>query len=81
MAVALCGQLQKLWKWVSAPPKEPIDDSADWYGGLAVDPSSFSRQLIQLQTSLRAERARRMESPSQATVEKRSIEFGSESAA
>jgi hypothetical protein len=50
----LLRRFQEVWKWLASPPREPIDDSADWYAGLPVDPNSFSSQLVTLQTSLRS---------------------------
>ena len=72
---ALIRRLTEMWKWLASPPIEPVDDSSDWYGGLAVDPESFSKQLINLQTSLRQERIHPK------AVERAEIEYGSESAA
>lgn len=71
-------RLQELWRWLSSPPREPIDDSPDWYGGLAVDPASFSKQLVNLQKSLTGPPPRNV---SPQPVESAKVEFGSENAA
>ncbi len=67
----LTRRFRQAWKWLSAPPREPVDDCTDWYGGLAVDPESFSKQLVNLQQSLQT--ATRM----QPKAENPEIEFGS----
>lgn len=72
----LTRRLQEMWTWIASPPRDPVDDCTDWYGGLAVDPESFSKQLIHLQSSLRPKA--KTESKPVASTE---IEFGSESAA
>jgi hypothetical protein len=71
---ALSRRIYGIWKWLSTPPQEPLDDSADWYAGLAVDSETFSKQLIQLQTSLRTHEARPR------SVDSAPIEFRPESA-
>jgi hypothetical protein len=80
-ASAMLKKLQGFWVRISSPPREPIDDSAHWYVGLAIDASSFSRQLIQLQKSLHAHSVPAGKSPSKKPVEEAAIKFDSESAA
>jgi hypothetical protein len=78
---ALLRRLQEIWQWLASPPSESTEESVDWYAGLIVDPSSFSRQLVNLQNSLRPQDRGRTEKAQPKSVESAAIEFGSESAA
>ncbi|MDP9054497.1 MAG: hypothetical protein M3N93_09390 [Acidobacteriota bacterium] len=46
-------RLYEVWKWLSVPPREPVNEQfSEWGSGLVVDAPAFSSQLRQLQRSL-----------------------------